>query len=309
MKCNENVLEFGTVMNKVPQDIDHPIGWKLKDIRNRVSTIEMAWMSEKKLGRGIVRRCQLQIKWTYPPESWVKVNTDGSYDPETGETRAGGLVRTELGGWIRGFTMRIGFTSITGAELWGIWQGLAVAWDLGEKKVIAETDSTAAGSRTAVDTLEYLVPEVLKLAGNVYRDHGSTQITPNYINLAIRTDEEFNQLLPNVIILGGGTIPHIHPALLREAAAGPKVADTGGVQATNQQAAENVQDKHGAEEVQPQEPEAKNVQEPVAVVVQEKQGEDEEEENVQDEEEDDDGNGSGEDNDDDNGDDLIMVVG
>ena len=40
--------------------------------------------------------------------------------------------------------MSIGKETITGAELKGIHQGLYLAWELGFRKIIVETDSTAA---------------------------------------------------------------------------------------------------------------------------------------------------------------------
>ncbi|CAB3977658.1 histone H2A-like [Paramuricea clavata] len=62
--------------------------------------------------------------------------------------------------------------------------------------------------------LEYLTAEIFELAGNATRDNKKRRITPRYIQLGVRNDEELNKLLDGVIIPGGGVLPNVHAVLL-----------------------------------------------------------------------------------------------
>ena len=64
--------------------------------------------------------------------------------------------------------------------------------------------------------LEYLVAEILELSGNAARENKRRRINPRSIQLAVRSDEELNQLLPKVIIPNSGVLPNIHAVLLKK---------------------------------------------------------------------------------------------
>lgn len=61
--------------------------------------------------------------------------------------------------------------------------------------------------------LEYMAAELVELAGNQAKDYDKRTITPRFIMLAIRNDEELNELLSNVTIPGAGVPSNIHPFL------------------------------------------------------------------------------------------------
>jgi histone H2A len=62
--------------------------------------------------------------------------------------------------------------------------------------------------------LEYIVAEVLELAGNAAKDNKRSRITPRHIQLAVRNDDELNQFFGQAVIAQGGVLPNIHPVLL-----------------------------------------------------------------------------------------------
>ncbi len=64
--------------------------------------------------------------------------------------------------------------------------------------------------------LEYIVAEVLELAGNAAKDNKKMRIIPRHIQLAVRNDDELNSFFGNAIIAAGGVLPNINAALLPE---------------------------------------------------------------------------------------------
>ncbi|GBC04516.1 hypothetical protein RclHR1_05700011 [Rhizophagus clarus] len=63
-------------------------------------------------------------------------------------------------------------------------------------------------------TIEYLVAEIVELAGNAAEDNRKKRISPRHLQLAIRNDDELHKLLEDVTIAQGGVLPNIHKVLL-----------------------------------------------------------------------------------------------
>lgn len=66
--------------------------------------------------------------------------------------------------------------------------------------------------------LEYLTYEILDLSLNNCKDNKRSRIIIRDMELSIRNDEEFDKLFTklNILFLGGGVIPFIHPSLLNK---------------------------------------------------------------------------------------------
>ncbi|KAB7502647.1 Histone H2A [Armadillidium nasatum] len=60
--------------------------------------------------------------------------------------------------------------------------------------------------------MEYLATEVLELAENAARDNKKTRIIPRHLQLAIRSDEELNKLLSDMMNDGG--LKYVPPSII-----------------------------------------------------------------------------------------------
>ena len=81
--------------------------------------------------------------WTLPPTGFFKLNTDGFACGSLGMASAGGLIKDSKGVWVASFNRGIGLTHALVAELWGLWDGLALAKNLNIKYLFVETDAQA----------------------------------------------------------------------------------------------------------------------------------------------------------------------
>ena len=81
------------------------------------------------------------IRWQFPPDPFIKLNTDGSAIGNPGLAGAECLLRNSSGEWISGFSLHLGLTSNNMAELAVVRQDLILAWDMGFKFIHLELDS------------------------------------------------------------------------------------------------------------------------------------------------------------------------
>lgn len=79
-----------------------------------------------------------------PPFPFVKLNTDGSSQPNPGKGGIGGVFRNHQGLWLLDFFQNFKWVSSLQAELQAIKTGLALASALGHTHLILESDLTVA---------------------------------------------------------------------------------------------------------------------------------------------------------------------
>ncbi|KAK8572775.1 hypothetical protein V6N12_028818 [Hibiscus sabdariffa] len=73
-------------------------------------------------------RASTVASWEATPARCIKVNTDGWRNTVSGLATCGGVGRDSESRWCFGFAKGIGSCSCLEVELWGIYEGLAIAW-------------------------------------------------------------------------------------------------------------------------------------------------------------------------------------
>ena len=94
----------------------------------------------------LVTRKTRAAQWIiWIPSAWplCTLNTGRALKANEVST-AGGVIRDFSGRWLSGFGMMIGSCSVMLAELWGLYQGILLAWNLGIRWLKIETDSLCA---------------------------------------------------------------------------------------------------------------------------------------------------------------------
>jgi len=74
-----------------------------------------------------------------------------------------------------------------------------------------------AGAVAVAAVTEYILAEVLDLAGNVTTDMKRSTINARAITLAVRNDEELSKLFAKVTFASGGVLPFVHDAVKSKA--------------------------------------------------------------------------------------------
>ncbi|GKV30136.1 hypothetical protein SLEP1_g38991 [Rubroshorea leprosula] len=115
-----------------------------------------------------VARTARWVGWQPPNQPFLKLNTDGSRNHQSGCASAGGLIRDHLGRWVHGFTVNIGVISSFITGLWSRREGLKLAHSLHLQYLILEMDSLMAIQLIQARQVErgpysILLPEILVL--------------------------------------------------------------------------------------------------------------------------------------------------
>ena len=130
--------------------------WNLWKNRNRVVfensipnlTLDKICLSQAKeyyycvsKAKQVVSKAVILVKWSKPIPGWHKLNTDGASLGNLGKAGGGGLIRNSEGGWIKGFSRAIGYTTSVMVELWALRDGLTLANQLGIGYLEVELDA------------------------------------------------------------------------------------------------------------------------------------------------------------------------
>ncbi|KAL4286983.1 hypothetical protein AHAS_Ahas19G0140700 [Arachis hypogaea] len=110
-------------------------------VLNHAYTIKIAFEKSGLTPQGRRHR-KVHVAWSYPPENWIKLNMDGAASTNPNAGGCGGVIRNEQGRWVAGFMANLGCCSAFRAEMWGIYHGLKIVWDLGLRRIIVESNST-----------------------------------------------------------------------------------------------------------------------------------------------------------------------
>ncbi|GAU51253.1 hypothetical protein TSUD_412460, partial [Trifolium subterraneum] len=136
--------------NKRVHEPNHTSQWKpWSFILNLVNEYKYT-----KQARETEKPCQKElkdIKWIYPAKGWVCLNTDGAAKSDTGIAGCGGILRNDNGIWICGFSKFLGNTSAYMAEVWGLYEGLSMARNLGIERLEVQVDSEVLVMATKKD--------------------------------------------------------------------------------------------------------------------------------------------------------------
>lgn len=82
-----------------------------------------------------------QVLWKPQCTGWVVINTDGAARLGSNKAGCGGLLRNSDGGWLCGFSKKLGNTTAYVAELWGVPEALKIAKERGYPRVELRMDS------------------------------------------------------------------------------------------------------------------------------------------------------------------------
>ncbi|OMO81372.1 hypothetical protein COLO4_23635, partial [Corchorus olitorius] len=86
----------------------------------------------------------LHISWKPPPDGFIKINTDGASQGNSGCAGASGVFRDSRGNFITCLSRKLGTCTSTCAELWAVRDALRIAVDNGYQNIMLECDSKVA---------------------------------------------------------------------------------------------------------------------------------------------------------------------
>ena len=86
-------------------------------------------------------RVERLIQWERPGRGWFKLNTDGASLGNPDAVGGGGIIRNDVGIWVRAFARNIGNTTSFLAELWALRDGLQMCLQMHINALEVELDA------------------------------------------------------------------------------------------------------------------------------------------------------------------------
>ncbi|CAL2236895.1 unnamed protein product [Prunus armeniaca] len=116
---------------------------------------------------------------------------------EDGRIAAGGVLRDSSGQWMRGFAVNLGVGQVLEVELWGIYLGLKLAWDIGCSAVVLESYSA-----TAVHLLNKNVEDLHPLATMLWgcKDYINKNWDPPDSTRSFLSEDLLGVFMPRAIV-------------------------------------------------------------------------------------------------------------
>ncbi|CAI9108693.1 OLC1v1008360C1 [Oldenlandia corymbosa var. corymbosa] len=111
--------------------------YKVGEVVKKMREVQDARRHRNRMGQQCISKEMCMLFWRLPVEGKLNLNSDRAVDGNTGWASAGGADQRPLWCMKGGFMMNIGYCSITGAELLGLYQGLKLAWDSGYRDLEA----------------------------------------------------------------------------------------------------------------------------------------------------------------------------
>ncbi|MBA0673637.1 hypothetical protein Goklo_029812 [Gossypium klotzschianum] len=139
--------------------------------------------------------------WESLTEGWIKLNTDGPFLNHLSRATVGGVFRGSNGGWVSGFSMKVGGSDIFQVEARAIYEGHKLAWSRGFSRIEVDYDNAiliefickgfAAESR--VPELR-LIHSLCRRNWRVVFKHSSSEYNRGVDGLAKAAKGDYNQL-------------------------------------------------------------------------------------------------------------------
>nr|KYP56119.1 Putative ribonuclease H protein At1g65750 family [Cajanus cajan] len=109
-------------------------------LASQISFVEMESRVQNQIYLAKRKLWEVNVQWSLPESSWVKLNVDDSFVPQLNAMGSGGVVRNSVGEWKLGFAVGLQGGDSFQAELLAVVEGLELCWKEGCKKVICESD-------------------------------------------------------------------------------------------------------------------------------------------------------------------------